>query len=249
MKLIGIAMVGLALTIFSACGSDAADETPAGTSGTAETVTGAAIDPAAFSATIDNPLFPLSEYSKLVYEGEEVDPDTGETITTRVEMTVMPESKKTVAGVAVLVVQDQAFENGELIESTLDYFAQHADGSVYYFGEDVDNYEDGEIKDHEGSWLAGEGENQPGITMPPEPAVGDVFQQEKAPGIAEDEMTVLSVTETVTVPAGSWENCVKTEDVNPLDGAGAIEYKLYCPDVGFVLEEFEGGSLELVSYE
>lgn len=249
MKYVGIALFGLVMTGLSACGGGSGEEAPPATSGAAETETGAAIDPAAFSTTIDNPLFPLSEFSKLVYEGEEIDPDTGETVTTRVEMTVMPESKKTVAGVEVLVVQDQAFEDGELIESTLDYFAQHADGGVYYFGEDVDNYEDGELKDHEGSWLAGEGENQPGIIMPAEPTVGDVFQQEKAPGIAEDEMTVLSVTEAVDVAAGSWEGCVKTEDVNPLDGSGAIEYKFYCPGVGFVLEEFDAGSLELVSYE
>jgi hypothetical protein len=167
--------------------------------------------------------------------------------TTRVVMTVQPETK-VVAGVEVLVVKDEAYEDDELVESTLDYFAQHTDGSVYYFGEDVDNYEDGELVDHDGSWLAGEGENQPGIIMPPVPAVGDVFQQEKAPGIAEDEMTVLSLSESVDVPGGSFTNCLKTEDVNPLD-EGEVEFKYYCAGVGFVLEEFEEGSLELINYE
>jgi hypothetical protein len=204
-------------------------------------------DPADFTTTIDNPLFPLSSFSEMVYEGEETDPETNETIEVRVVMTVQDETK-TVAGVEVLVVKDEAFEDGELVESTLDYFAQHADGSVYYFGEDVNNYEDGELKDHEGSWLVG-GENQPGVIMPPSPAVGDVFQQEKAPGVAEDEMTVLSVTEDVAVEAGSFTDCVKTEDVNPLDQNGHVEFKYYCPGVGFVKEEFEEGSLGLMSYE
>jgi hypothetical protein len=36
---------------------------------------------------------------------------------------------------------------------------------------------------------------------------------------------------------------MKTEDVNPLDKTGAIEFKFYCPDVGFVMEEFEEGTL------
>ena len=156
---------------------------------------------------------------------------------------------KTVAGVEVLVVRDDAYEDDELVESTLDYFAQHRDGSVYYFGEDVNNYEDGELKNHDGSWLAGEGENLPGIIMPPAPKVGDVFEQEKAPGTAEDRMTVLSLTEAVSVPAGDFADCLKTEDVNPLDGTGAIEYKFYCPGVGFTKEEFAEGALELVSYE
>jgi len=238
MKVLSVGAAALLTLVLMACGASS------GSDGN-----GSEIDLEDFSTTIDNPLFPLSAYSLMVYEGEDVDPDTGETLTARVEMTVMPGTRKTVAGVEVLVVQDQAFEDGELIESTLDYFAQHADGTVYYFGEDVDNYEDGEIKDHEGSWLAGEGKNQPGVIMPPAPQVGDVFEQEKAPGIAEDRMTVLSVMESVDVPAGSFEDCVKTEDVNPLDGVGVIEYKLYCPGVGFVMEEFEGGTLELVSYE
>jgi hypothetical protein len=231
------AIAASALLVLAACG----DDDGGGNAAPAD------IDPADFSATVDNPLFPLSTFTTQVYEGEETDPDTGETIETRVEITVLDETK-TIAGVEVTVVRDEAFEDGELVESTLDYFAQHADGSVYYFGEDVDNYEDGELKDHDGSWIAGEGEARPGVIMPPAPAVGDVFEQEQAPGIAEDRMTVLSVDESVTVPAGSFEGCIETEDVNPLD-AGAVEHKFYCPGVGFVKEEFEEGALELVSSE
>lgn len=233
--LISLIVGALAL---AACGGD---DKPKGTPGPT-------VNPADFSATIDHPLFPMSSLTKLVYEGEEVDPETGDTFETRVEMTVLSE-ENTVAGVRVLTVRDEAFEDGELVESTLDYYAQHKDGSVYYFGEDVNNYEGGELKDHDGSWLAGEGANQPGVIMPPAPAVGAVFEQEKAPGIAEDRMTVLSLTESVEVPAGSFKNCLKTEDINPLDPNGHIEYKYYCPDVGFVLEEFEEGKLELASYE
>jgi hypothetical protein len=247
-RYIACALITALLALAAACGGDDDEAGDDGGTQTAPASDGATeIDPADFTNVLDNPLFPLSSFTELVYEGEETDPDTGETFTTRVEMTVLPD-EKVVAGVQVLVVQDQAFEDGELVESTLDYFAQHTDGSVYYFGEDVNNYEDGELKDHDGSWLAGEGENQPGIIMPPAPAVGDVFQQEKAPGIAEDEMTVLSLTESVSVPAGEFTDCIKTEDRNPLD-EGAIEYKFYCPDIGFVKEEFEEGSLELISHE
>jgi len=239
--------IGLALLLAAVgCGGDSETDTATRTPATTTTVPG--IDPADFNATVDNPLFPLAGVSKLVYEGEETDPDTGETIAARVEMTILPETD-TVAGIEVTVVRDEAFDDGELVESTLDYYAQHKDGSVYYFGERVDNYEDGELKDHNGSWLAGESNAKPGTIMPPAPAVGDVFEQEKAPGIAEDRMTVLSVTETVTVPAGTFEGCVKTEDVNPLDPNALIEYKYYCPDVGFAREEFAEGTLELVSYE
>lgn len=242
-----MALVIMTAFLASCGGSDSNDASPtARATNPGPEATSVAIDPADFTSVIDNPLFPLSSYTTMVYEGEETDPETGESFTTRVEMTVQPDTA-TIAGVEVLVVQDQAFDDDELVESTLDYYAQHKDGSVYYFGEDVDNYEAGELINHDGSWRAGEGENLPGVIMPPAPAVGDVFAQEKAPGIAEDQMTVLSLTETVTVPAGTYENCVKTEDVNPLDETGAIEFKYYCPGIGFALEEFDAGNLELVS--
>lgn len=233
-----VVLTGLfAAVALSACGGDSEE---GGVS-----ATGTAINPADFQTTIDNPLHPLTPGDEWTFEGEEVDPDTGETFTTRVEVTVLSETD-IVAGVEVVVVRDDAFEDGEMVESTLDYYAQHKDGSVYYFGERVDNYENGEIVNHNGSWLAGEGQNQPGIAMPVAPDVGAVFEQEKAPGIAEDRSTVLSVGETVTVPGGTFEDCIKTKDENPLDNA--TETKFFCPGVGFVREEFEEGDLSMVSH-
>jgi hypothetical protein len=84
--------------------------------------------------------------------------------------------------------------------------------------------------------------------MPAEPAVGDEFEQERAPGVAEDRSRVVAAGVTVTVPAGTFEDCIETEDVDPI--GDVTEHKFYCPDVGLVKETFaEGGSLELVEYE
>jgi hypothetical protein len=203
-----------------------------------------AINAADFQAKVDNPLFPLSTLGPQLFEGEERDPDTNALIKTRVESTVLP-TTDTVAGVEVAVLNEKDFENGQLVESTLDYFAQHRNGDVYYFGERVDIYEDGKIVGHEGSWLAGEGKNEPGVAMPAHPTVGQKFNQENAPGIAEDQLTVLSLTESVTVPAGTFSGCLKVADFNPLDKA--TEHKWFCPGVGMVHEEFPGGRLDLVS--
>jgi hypothetical protein len=173
------------------------------------------------------------------------DPNTGEVIKTRVESRVLPKTDR-VAGVEVTVVEDKAFNNGELVESTLDYFAQHRDGSVYYFGETVDEYEGGKIVSHEGQWLAGEGKNREGVFMPAQPTLGQVFEQEKAPGVAEDTSTIVAVDQSVSTPAGSFKGCVKTEDFSPLDKE--TEFKYYCPGAGVVREEFPGGHLDLISY-
>jgi hypothetical protein len=216
--------------------------------GDAEPDADAAIDPANFQATVDSTFFPLSTLGPTVFEGLETDPDPGKVIELRVESTVLAETD-TVAGVEVTVVEVKDYEDGELAELTLDYYAQLSDGTVYYLGERVDNYEDGELVDHEGQWLAGEGDNLPGVFMPAgDPQVGEEFDQERAPGVAEDQSKVVAVDQEVTTSARTFTGCVKTEDFDPI--GGVTEFKYYCPDVGMVMEEDENGQtmIELTSY-
>ena len=203
-------------------------------------------NPEDFSTNIDNPLFPLSSFETKIFEGEETDPDTG-IISTRLESTVLEKTRK-VAGIRVLVLEEKAYQDDELIERALDYFAQHSDGTVYYFGEDVDNYVDGKIDNHDGSWRAGKDGAVQGIIMPAAPFVGQAYQQEFAPGIAEDKAMVLALNESVSTPAGDFAGCLKTEDINPLDTPPLIEFKFYCPGVGVVREEAPDGFIELTSY-
>ena len=202
-------------------------------------------NPSDFSAAITHPLFPLSSLGPKIFDGQETDADTGKTIKTRLESRVLPQTA-VVAGITVTVLEEKAYADGALIELALDYFAQHRDGSVYYFGELVDNYENGTLKDHHGQWLAGEGQNVAGIIMPAVPKVGETFAQEHAPGVAEDQATVISMSEQVRVPAGAYTGCLKTKDFSPLD-PGVVEFKFYCSGVGMVKEEGDGSVLELTS--
>lgn len=132
-------------------------------------------------------------------------------------------------------------EDETLIEISLNYFAQTQDGTVCYFGEAVDIYEGGEVVSHEGAWRADEDDNAPGIFMPANPQVGMTYQQESAPGIAEDQATVIRTGETVTVPAGTFTNTIRVRDFNPLDGSKGI--KIYAPRVGIIRD----GPLDLIS--
>ncbi|HEV8574690.1 MAG TPA: hypothetical protein VGR43_08280 [Dehalococcoidia bacterium] len=202
------------------------------------------LDPGDFQAAVDNPLFPLEPGKAQVYEGEESDPDTGETVDIRVESSVLSETE-TIAGIEAIVVEVRDLEGGELVEMTRDYYAQDKDGTVYYFGEKVDDYEDGEVVGHGGQWTAGEGGAQAGIFMPADPKVGDEFEQERAPGVAEDVSKVVEVDQTVTTAAGTFSNCIKTEDRDPL--SDVTEFKFYCPGEGLVREEFEDGFIELTN--
>jgi hypothetical protein len=57
-----------------------------------------------------------------------------------------------------------------------------------------------------------------------------------------DRAEVVSLSERVTTPAGTFEKCLKTEETTPLEPGR--ESKLYAPGVGLVTD----GSLVLVSY-
>lgn len=201
--------------------------------------------PADVAATVDNPFFPVADVTHRSYAGEEIDPDAGETIATTVEERVVPTGDE-IAGVPVTTVAVREYDDGQLIEATRDYYAQGGDGTVYYLGEDVNKYENGQLVSHDGAWLAGDGANQAGDFMPAAPAVGQRFAQEQAPGIAQDISTVIATELTVTTPAGTFDGCIETQDLNPLDQS--LEYKFYCPGVGLVREEGAHGYSELVAY-
>jgi hypothetical protein len=192
---------------------------------------------------ITNPWLPLASLKQDVLEGKEGTKEL------RIERTLKPEIRKTFKvgkqTVEVLVMEDREFEGGKLSEITLDYFAQADDGTVYYMGEDVDEYKNGKVVGHSGAWLYGKQTKVPGLLMPGNPKVGDKFRSEDVPKITTEDNEVMSLTETVTVPAGTYENCLKIKEVL---SDGAIEYKYYAKGVGCVRELPEGGDVALKSH-
>ena len=175
-------------------------------------------------------------------------------------VTTVTSDTKEILGVTCVVVDDKTFDaSGNLIESTLDYFAQDVDGNVWYFGEDTRSFEDGHVS-KEGSWLAGKhvpgGDiAAPGIIMlasPDKDDIGVTYQQELAPGVAEDEATVKSVNAVVTLEFDNklaidkYQHVLKTEDINPLEDPVPVENKFYAEGVGLVLTVGTGERVELV---
>jgi hypothetical protein len=197
------------------------------------------LDPSRYSAKVDHPLMPLSSVGLKVLEGREGSTEL------RVRERVLERTRK-VAGVPVAIVDVKEYENGELVEHTLDYFSQRRDGSVFYMGEHVDDYKDGKIVGHGGQWLAGKNGARPGLFMPAEPRVGQRFEQERAPGVAEDRSRVVALGRSLTTPAGSFEDCIKTKDFAPLDNQ--TEFKFYCPGPGLVREQAPETKVDLIRY-
>lgn len=194
-----------------------------------------------FSTTVDNPYLPYVPGRVLIYE--KMTPDGLE----RVEVTLLADTIE-IDEVECIVVNDVEMLDGEVVEDTVDWIAQHVDGDVWYFGEIAMNYEDGLLHDLDGSWKTGEDDAKPGILMKASPAVGDIYRQEYFLNEAEDMARVVSLNETVVVPAGTFTNCVMTEEWNPLEPEDSLEYKYYAPTIGMVLEvdPATGERLELI---
>ena len=191
------------------------------------------INPANFGDEITNTYLPFVPGTVFTYMGN-TDEGTEEGV-----VTVLQE-KKTIAGVECTVVRDVVSLNGQVIEDTYDWFAQDLQGNVWYFGEDVSNYENGVLQDKEGSFEAGADGARPGIIMLADPVLELPYRQEYYFGVAEDWGKVISKNHTVSTPAGTFTDCIKTVDWNALETDAPLEFKYYAPGVGLVKEEVEG---------
>jgi hypothetical protein len=173
-----------------------------------------------------NDFFILEPEYQLVLEG----PDE------RVAITVL-EKTKVVDGVKTRVVEEREWEDGKLTEVSFNYFAiDKTTKNVYYFGEDVDIYEDGKVVRHEGEWLAGVDKARFGLIMPGAPKVGHAFYQEIAPPKALDRGEIVSLTETLKTPAGQFADCLKVLETSGVDD-NERGYKIYAKGVGMIQDE------------
>jgi hypothetical protein len=199
-----------------------------------------------FKARGVNPFFILKPDYQLVLEGEE------EGATIRVEITVLNKTRTIevpeLGEVRTRIVEEVETADGELVEISRNFFAIcRRTNDVVYFGEEVDIYEEGQIVSHEGAWLAGQpdenGLAEPGLIMPGTFLLGSRYYQEIAEGIAQDRAEHTAMGLEVTVPAGTFTDCVEVTETTPLE-PGSESVKVYCPKVGLVTDD----PVELISY-
>ena len=181
------------------------------------------IKAADFVTDINNKYFTLKPGTKFIYQDKRG--------VERIELTVTNETKK-LMGVTARGVRVLDWRNGVLKEDTTDWYAQDKAGNVWYFGEAIKNYRNGKIVHHRGSWEAGVNGAQPGIIMRAKPRVGDTYRQEYYRWNAG---TVVATDKKITVPYGTFENCIQIKDPSFL--SVTAEYKYFCPAVGFLVRE------------
>lgn len=198
------------------------------------------IDPADLSADITHPLFPIPVGATWTYAA--VTPDGNE----RTEISV-EEATVDINGVAAREVRDTVYLDDELLEDTHDWFVQDSAGNVWYVGEDTAEYEAGEVVSTAGSWEWAVDGALPGVVMLAEPHVGDAYRQEYLVGEAEDYADIVSLDESVDVPAGTFTGCLKTRDRTTVE-PDVVEFKYYCAGAGNVLTEEGDVRDELTAY-
>jgi ribosomal protein L31 len=135
------------------------------------------------------------------------------------------------------VVEEVETIDGELAEISQNYFATCLPSrDVYYFGEDVDIYEDGEVVSHDGAWLAGRFGARPGMIMPDSGfLLGQRYFQEVAPGVALDRAEHVGTNLEISLGAGNFDRCIEVLETTPLE-PGEESMKTYCPGVGLVVD-------------
>ena len=222
--------------ILSACNvtqSEAEDQIPQTTSPSLGWQEDFEMDKCTLNSTGSSDYFILEPGFQLVLEGG------GE----RLAITVLDETIE-IDGVETRVVEEREWRNDVIIEISYNFFVIcEQTGDVYYFGEDVDMFTDGQLASHSGAWRAGVNNARAGLIMPGQPVVGMKYYQEVAPGVAMDRAEIISLEEKISTPAGEFDHVLKTWEgtaLNPLEK----EFKQYAPGIGLVQDQ----NLLLTSY-
>ena len=109
-------------------------------------------------------------------------------------------------------MRDTVTLDGELIEDTFDWFAQDKEGNVWYLGEDTKEYENGEVVTTQGSWEAGVDGAEAGIVMLADSSSRRYIQTRVVSRACRGWAEVVSLSEEVTVPYGTFTNCLQTRE-------------------------------------
>ena len=130
------------------------------------------------------------------------------------------------------VIEDREWIDGELVSRNF-FVIRTQTNDIYYFGEDVDFDEEGEIVAHDGAWRAGVDEATAGNLMPGTLLAGSRFYQESAPDIAEDR---AEFTGYVNMALGDllYQGVAVMHETSSLDSPCAFSDFYYAAGIGMI---------------
>lgn len=195
--------------------------------------------PTPSSAVINNPSFPLAGMVRMEF----IESNGGET--SFVSLSISP-VLDTIDGVICQGLQEQVVRRGKLMEESIEWFAQDPEGGVWFFGEHVQRFRKGKVSTG-GSWESGVKGAEEGLFLPSRRVLTAPFRRSLVKHVSEEMAQVLHTRDTVTVPAGHFENCLRLKEWSMLESGHSISW--YAPGVGLVHSiSTDGDLLELLSY-
>ena len=205
-----------------------------------------------------NRYFPLAIGSKWEFGGK------GE----QVKLEILDRTKQ-IDGVTCVVLRDQVFVDGQLVEDTDDWFALDRDANAWYCGEEVKDYETfaddrpatPELVAIDGSFKVARDGAKAGIIFLAQPKLGETYREEFSIANAEDVSSVMSTNYRYGadseldrfVPAALARQLCNGDCVvlNAFTAAspGKVERKYYAPGIGFFLQVVPatGETIQVVS--
>ncbi len=200
---------------------------------------------------IDNMWLPMSAGTRLVFEG--TTNEDNELLEHQV-IIIVTDLTKVIDGIDTVVTWDQDFEEGELVETELAFFAQDNDGNVWRMGEHPEEYENGQLVEAP-TWIAGIEDARAGISMPANPIVGTLsYSQGWGPRVEfTDRARVQQLGQQTCVAFDCYTDVLVIDEFN-VEETNAHQLKYFARGVGNIRVGWSGDDetreeLELVSVE
>ncbi|HKC47754.1 MAG TPA: hypothetical protein VKB63_09160 [Gemmatimonadales bacterium] len=189
-------------------------------------------------SAINNPWMPLAPGTRFVYEGTAVE-DDGKKVPHRIVVTVT-DLTKVIAGVRTAVTWDQDYNDGELVEAELAFYAQDSTGTVWYLGEYPEEYEDGKFVAAR-PWIHGLEGASAGIMMPAAPRLGTPSYAEGwGPAVEwSDRGQVDQMGQRTCVPAACYDSALVIAETSSGE-PDATQLKYYARGTGNVRVGWRG---------
>src|ERR1044071_587408 len=230
-RLVSMIALLLIMIFISACGGKTSPET------TAEFKD---FDPNNFdrSTEINNNWMPMQPGTQWAYEGTAVDED-GNKFARRIEFTITDLTKE-IAGVRTVVAWIVDYNNEEIIEKEIAFYAQDNDGNVWYLGEHPEEIADGKFIDAP-TWIAGVEDARAGVKMMAEPKVGiPNYFQGWGPAVEwSDYGRIDKMGQETCVHIDCYKDVMVIAEAS-LKEVGAAQFKYYLPEVGEVRVNWGG---------
>jgi len=150
---------------------------------------------------------------------------------------------KVVNGVRTQVLWDRDFDEGDLLEEELAFWAQDDFGNVWLFGEYPEEHEDGPVS-APSTWLAGVQEAKAGILMRANPRPNtSQYKQGEAPAVEFlDVAQVFAANQHTCVPTGCYDGVLVVDEHDPnQQPQDGHQFKYHAPDVGIIQVTARGG--------